>query len=108
MVPITEVPDYVLGIINLRGQISSVIDLEKKLGDKSIVDGSDTRIMIVSMHENTLGMKVDSVTEVLRISGENVSSPPKNLATKVHQNFIKGVGKIGERLIILPNLEGIL
>jgi purine-binding chemotaxis protein CheW len=111
VVPITEVPDvpdYVEGIINLRGQIISVIDLEKKLGDKQIEETPDTRIMIVSIHDNTLGMKVDSVTEVLRISSEDVSPPPKNLATKVHQNFIKGVGKIGERLIILLNLEGIL
>lgn len=105
---VPDVPDYVNGIINLRGQIVTVMDLKKKLGGVDTTKTSETRIMIVNIHETIIGMVVDSVSEVMRIAKDDISPPPKNLTTKIHQDFIDGVGKVEERLIILLNLEGVL
>ena len=73
-----------------------------------IEETPDTRIMIMNVHDNTIGMVVDSVSEVMRLNKDKVSPPPPNLTTKVHKDFIEGVGKVEERLIILLNLEGVL
>lgn len=105
---VPDVPDYMEGIINLRGKIVTVIDLSKKLRNKAIEAKNETRIMIVNVHDNTLGMIVDSVSEVMSLSMDTVSPPPKNLSTTIHEDFIEGVGKLDERLIILLNLEGVL
>ena len=111
MTEITEVPDvpeYVNGIINLRGKIVTVMDLNKKLRRGTSQETKDTRIMILNVHDNTVGTIVDSVTEVMRLPTEYISPPPKDLKTKIHQDFIDGVGKVDDRLIILLNLEGVL
>jgi purine-binding chemotaxis protein CheW len=105
---VPDVPEYVNGIINLRGKIVTVIDLKKKLRMGERKETADTRIMIVDVHENTLGMIVDSVKEVLRLNKKLVNPTPKDLATKIHDDFIQGVGNFDKRLIILLNLEGVL
>jgi len=110
MMPITRVPnapDFIEGVINLRGQITAVIDLKKKLDyyDESTLE--DKNIIIADIKGETVGIIVDSVSDVLTLSEEEIEQPPKMLASKVDTKFIKGIAKInnGERLLIMLDLD---
>ncbi len=110
MMPITRVPnapDFIEGVINLRGQITAVIDLKKKLGyyDESTVENKN--IIIADIKGETVGIIVDSVSDVLTLSEEEIEQPPKMLASKLDTKFIKGIAKInnGERLLIMLDLD---
>lgn len=110
MMPITRVPnapDFIEGVINLRGQITAVIDLKKKLGyyDESTLE--DKNIIIADIKGETVGIIVDSVSDVLTLSEEEIEQPPKMLASKLDTKFIKGIAKInnGERLLIMLDLD---
>ncbi|MCM8773906.1 MAG: chemotaxis protein CheW [Candidatus Omnitrophica bacterium] len=111
MLPVTYVPrapSFVEGVINLRGQILVLIDLAKRLNLKSIGRSEKTRIIVVDVEGSSIGMVVDEVTEVLRLSKDNIEEPPQIIATDIHQRYIKGVGKWGERLFIIIDLAKIL
>ncbi len=100
-------PHFVEGIINLRGQIIAVVDLAKRLNIPSGERGSETRIIVVEAGEVKVGMIVDSVSEVLRVSSEAVEPNPA-LAADVSAAFLRGVVKHDNRLIILLDLTKIL
>ena len=107
LVPITPVPhapDFIEGVVNLRGKIVAVIDLARRLNLKAALRSDNARIIVVEVEEDTVGMIVDEVTEVLRITQENIEQTPELIAAEIHQKYIKGVGKLGERLIILIDL----
>jgi purine-binding chemotaxis protein CheW len=110
LMPITRIPrapSFVEGVINLRGQITTIIDLRKRFGvEKS---GGDERcIMVTELESNVVGMIVDSVSEVLRLPTENIDPTPPMVMTKISADFLKGVGKLDGRLIILLDLGRIL
>lgn len=110
MMPITRVPnapDFIEGVINLRGQITAVIDLKKKLGYYDEGTLEDKNIIIADIKGETVGIIVDSVSDVLTLSEDEIEQPPKMLASKVDTKFIKGIAKInnGERLLIMLDLE---
>lgn len=99
-------PPFIEGVINLRGNITTVMDLRKRLGAKP-ENTEQTRIMIVELSDSTtVGMIVDAVTEVLRIPKENVESS-LSVASE-DSNYIVGVGKVGDRLLILINADELL
>lgn len=103
---ITRVPKspfFIEGVINLRGNVIPVIDLRKRLGLTERTNTENTRIIITKLDEITVGMVVDSVSEVLRLATASIEPPPSMLSN-VDIDFIEGVGKIDERLIILLNL----
>ena len=102
-----KTPAYVEGIINLRGQIIAVIDLANRLILESAERGADTRIIVVEAGEVKVGMIVDSVSEVLRVSTEAVESSP-TLVTDVSSAYLQGVVKKDNRLIILLDLTKVL
>jgi len=107
LIPITPVPhapDFIEGVVNLRGKIVAVIDLARRLKLKAAMRSDTARIIVVEVEEDTVGMIVDEVTEVLRITQENIEQTPELIAAEIHQKYIKGVGKLGERLIILIDL----
>ena len=111
LVPITPVPrapQFIEGVVNLRGQILAVIDLAKRLNLTPAPRSDKTRIIVVEVEDNTVGMIVDEVTEVLRLPTENIDSTPELITTEVHQKYLKGVGKLGERLLILIELAEVL
>ena len=111
LVPITPVPrapQFIEGVVNLRGQILAVIDLAKRLNLASAPRSDKTRIIVVEVEDNTVGMIVDEVAEVLRLSTESIDSTPELITTEVHQKYLKGVGKLGERLLILIELAEVL
>jgi len=107
LVPITPVPrapSFIEGVVNLRGQILAVVDLAKRLSLKANPHSEKTRIVVVEVEEHTVGMIVDEVTEVLRLSGENIEETPELITTEIQHKYLEGVGKLGERLLILIDL----
>ncbi len=110
MMQVTKVPnapDFVDGVVNLRGRIIPVIDLRSKLGLPRKEVDKDKRIIVVEVAGKTVGFIVDAVTEVLRIPA-SITEPPPDLITNVNSEFIKAVGKLEDRLLILIDLEKIL
>jgi len=103
-----KAPSFIEGVVNLRGQIITVIDLAKRLDLPSTGKTDQTRIMVVEVGENTVGMIVDSVSEVLRLSTDDIEDTPSLIDTEVHEKYLRGVGKSGERLLILLDLNEVL
>lgn len=102
-----KAPSFVEGIINLRGQIIAVLDLAQRLSLESGERGSETRIIVVEAGDAKVGMIVDSVSEVMRISEEEVEPSPA-LAADVEAVYLRGVVKRDNRLIILLDLARVL
>lgn len=103
-----KAPAFIEGVVNLRGQVVAVIDLAKRLGIVSRERGETTRIVIVEFGDNTVGMIVDSVSEVLRLSSEYVEAVPALITTEIPEPYIWGVGKLKDRLLILLDLKRVL
>ncbi|MFC1592423.1 chemotaxis protein CheW [Candidatus Omnitrophota bacterium] len=103
-----KAPLFIEGVVNLRGQIVAIIDLAKRLGIPSSPRGDTTRIIIIEIGENTVGMIVDSVSEVLRLSSEDMEDVPGLIETEVPEHYIRGVGKLTDRLLVLLDLENVL
>jgi purine-binding chemotaxis protein CheW len=100
-------PNFVDGVINIRGRVIPVVDLRCKLGMPRKEHGNDTRIVVVEVSGKTTGFIVDKVTEVLRIPSSITEAPPE-LVTGINSDFIKSVGKLEDRLMILLDMEKIL
>lgn len=110
MMRITEVPRSpacVEGVINLRGQIIPVVDLRQRLGLATTEYGPMSRIVVVEVNDRTIGFTVDRVNEVLRISSAIVDAAP-GVVTRVDSQFIAGIGKLEDRLVILLDLDKLL
>lgn len=103
-----KAPAFIEGVVNLRGQIVAVIDLAKRLGISSKPRGDTTRIIVIEIGENTVGMVVDSVSEVLRMSSEDIEEVPSLIETEVPEHYIRGVGKLKDRLLVLLDLSRVL
>ncbi len=106
--PIPRSPDFIEGVVNLRGMVLAVIDLSKRLQLTPNPRSDKTRIIVVEVGGNTVGMIVDEVNEVLRLSTDNIDEAPQIAESKISQAFITGVGKLDKRLLILIDLAVIL
>lgn len=104
---VPKAPEFVDGVINLRGRVIPVLDLRKRFGLNADENTEDTRIIVVDINDKTVGFKVDAVSEVLRLPADTVEPPP-SIVTDVDSEYIKGVGKIDGRLIILLDVTKIL
>ncbi|UCD84330.1 MAG: chemotaxis protein CheW [Deltaproteobacteria bacterium] len=110
VVDITRVPnspEHVMGVINLRGKIVPVIELKHRLKLGGTQVDKDSRIVVVEHGPRILGMMVDRVSQVLNISSSQIEDAPEEVV-KLPEDFIRGVGKIEDRMIILLNLEQIV
>ena len=108
--PITRVPKaptYVEGVINLRGNVIPVISLRSRFGMDRVEETDLSRIIVLQVQTKVFGIRVDAVTEVLRLDSESIEPPPP-IALGMDSQFIRGVGKIGERLLILLELDRIM
>ena len=103
---VPNLPHYIDGVINLRGKVIPVIALRKRLGLESLDADKKTRIVVVDVHGQILGFVVDSVSEVLRIKSETVEPSPK--LGPVERDYISGVGKLDNRLLLLIDLEKLM
>jgi purine-binding chemotaxis protein CheW len=100
---------FVKGVINLRGDIIPIIDLAGKLSLQRVeVDEEKKRIIIVELKDiQNVGMLVDNVTEMIRIDADEISDAP-DLVKAVHSDYIQGVAKVNNQLLILLNLNKVL
>jgi purine-binding chemotaxis protein CheW len=103
---VPNLPDYVEGVINLRGKVIPVIALRRRLGIESAEADKNTRIVVVDIHGQTIGFIVDAVSEVLRISSDTVEPTPR--VGQVEREYISGVGKLGSRLLLMLDLERLM
>ncbi len=110
--PITAVPnspDFVEGVINLRGNIIPVIELRKRLGFSTPdVNMEDSWILILDIEGRITGFIVDSVTEVLKIQESGIEPPPDIVVAGLQSQYIRGVCEIDEKLLILLDFNCIL
>lgn len=107
MMQITRVPQSppaVEGVINLRGRIIPVVDLRKRFGMESKAHAAESRIIVVEVAGRVLGFTVDRVNEVLRVDGSIVEPAPA-LTCGVDTDYVRGVGKLNDRLLILLELD---
>jgi len=107
MQEITEIPnapEFIEGVINLRGQITPVMDMRKRLNAEKEEIGKDTRIVIVETEGSNIGIIVDSVTGVIHMPERDISPPPVGSENE----FVKGVGKINDKLLILIDINKML
>ena|SRR5581483_415315 len=104
---VPEAPDYIEGVINLRGKIVSVIDLRKRFGEKEISTDRKNRVMVVEVDKKLVGLIVDSASEVLKLPESEIENPP-NVFEEGDVNYVTGVGKLKGRLIILIDLTKVL
>jgi purine-binding chemotaxis protein CheW len=110
MMDITKVPNSppaVEGVINLRGKVIPVIDLRARFGMEPREHDSQTRIIVVEIHAMIIGFVVDGVSEVLRIQSNTVEPPPA-VVSGIDSEYIKGVGKLDDRLLILLDLDKLI
>ncbi|MCH7733696.1 MAG: chemotaxis protein CheW [Chloroflexi bacterium] len=104
---VPRTPDFVEGVINLRGKVIPVVELRKRFGLPVQDRNSENRIVNVDIGGQEIGMVVDAVTEVLRISSDAVE-PPSSVITTADSGYLKGIAKLDDRLIIMLDLDQVL
>ena len=105
--PVPGAPDYVLGIINLRGNVVTVIDTRQRFGLESKELDDSTRIVIVESNDQVVGILVDSVAEVIDLQLSEIESAP-NVGTEDSSRFIQGVASQNDELLIIIDLNKLL
>jgi purine-binding chemotaxis protein CheW len=104
---VPNAPDYIEGVINLRGRIIPIVDLRKRFGEKVSEASKKNRIVVVELENRAIGLIVNSASEVLRIPPSEIEAP-HNVFQEGEMNYITGVGKLRGRLVILLDLNRIL
>lgn len=108
--PITEIPElpaYVKGIINLRGKIIPVLDIRLRFKKEPKEYNDRTCVIVVDIQDMSIGIVVDSVSEVLAIPEQEIVEPPK-INKGFHNRYIKGIGKVGSDVKLLLDCEKLL
>lgn len=104
-------PGFIRGVINLRGNVLPVVDLSLRLGKKETGIAKRTCVVIVEVQCGSEGMEVgvvvDAVNEVMDIEPGNIESAP-SFGTKIRNSFIQGMGKVGDKFVVLLNIERVL
>jgi purine-binding chemotaxis protein CheW len=104
---VPDAPDYLEGVINLRGKIVSVMDLRKRFGEKTAALKKHNRILVVEHAGRLAGLIVDSASEVLKIPGDAVEAPPA-MFQEGGLNCVTGLGKVAGRLVVLLDMSKLL
>lgn len=100
-------PEFIKGVINLRGNVIPVVDVRKRFGFPKGRITDLTRIIVIETNDKLTGLMVDNVHQVVRISQSNVD-PPSALIEGVSEEYIWGIGRLKDRLIVILNLSNIL
>ena len=107
---VPQSPDFMLGVINVRGSVVPVVDLRLKFGIKRVEATADTRIVIMEVALDgeivVVGTLADSVLDVMELKPSQIEPPPK-IGAKWRTEFINGIGRHGDRFIILLNIDRI-
>ncbi len=104
---VPQTPHYVKGLINLRSTVIPVIDLRALFGLPEGEQSADSRIMVLQVGTKTVGIVVDGVDEVLRISQDQIAPPPPTVAS-VGNEYLSGLAKLEDQLLILLDIDKIL
>ena len=109
---ITEIPeteDYIKGLINLRGKVIPVIDVQLRFNQEPIEYNDRTCIIVISIKSMLIGLIVEKIAEVVEIKEENIMPPPTiNRADKVHHKYVYGIGKVGDAVKLLLDPDKLL
>lgn len=104
---VPRAPEFVEGVINLRGKVIPIIDLRSRFNLERRAHDKHTRIIVIEISGMVVGFVVDSVSEVLRIQASTIEPPP-SVVSGVDSDYISGVGKLSDRLLILLDLDKLL
>lgn len=104
---VPQTPDYMKGVINLRGKVIPVIDLRLKFSMQEEIHTQETCVIVVEVNNTSIGIIVDSVSEVLDIKSGDIEETP-SFGQGIDTNFIMGLGKVKEQIIILLDIESVL
>jgi purine-binding chemotaxis protein CheW len=102
--PLPQTPDFIEGVIHVRGHIIAVIDLRKKFNIKDAEDRS-MRIIVCKIKNFIVGLLVNSVSEIISLSNEHIKPTPRVVSMQIETGFISGIARLGERIIVVLNLE---
>lgn len=108
--PVPETPEFVEGVINLRGKIIAVIDMRKRLGAPPASGGGReraNRVLILELDGKTVGLIVDSASEIMKIPADSIEPPPE-LVASIGAEYITGVGKLDDKLVVMLDLSRLL
>ncbi len=105
--PVPQTPDYMKGVINLRGKVIPIIDLRLKFSMDEVEHTKETCIIVAEVGATQVGVIVDSVSEVMDIKGEDIEEAP-NFGQEIDTNFIMGLGKTKKKIVILLDIERVL
>ena len=101
---IPQVPDFIEGLINLRGSVIPIVNLRKRFGLHPRELDDETRIIVVNIHDKTVGCIVDAVTQVMRINRDQIQPPPLGVLA-VNHRYLAGLAKLDDRLMIILDIE---
>ena len=104
---VPDMPDFIIGVINLRGNVISVMDIRKRFNLESREYDERTCIIVVQINEISVGLIVDTVNEVIDLPEKQIDPPPKT-HSGIRSNYIQGMGKVGNNVKILLDIEKIL
>ncbi len=104
---VPKTPKYIKGVINLRGEIIPVIDIRLKFNLGESIETEDSRIIIIKIEDNSVGIIVDAVAEVIQFREEDIENIT-NFSNDLSMDYIFGVGKVDNRIITLLNLEKLI
>ena len=104
---IANAPSFIKGVVNLRGVIVPVVDLRIKLGCDTVEYNGFTVVIVLNVHGRVVGAVVDSVSDVLELSGDLIKPAPEMNST-VETGFITGIASVGERMLILMDIEALM
>ncbi|MDX1763463.1 MAG: chemotaxis protein CheW [bacterium] len=107
LTPIPRAPDYVLGILSLRGTIIPIFDPKRRIGLPETGRTDKARIIVLRSGEDEVGLLVDSITSAARVPLRSIEPTPP-VIKGIEADYINGVGKVGERVIIIMNMDAII
>lgn len=107
VVPVPRAPEFVEGIINLRGKVIPVLDLRQHFGFEKKERNPNQRILLIEVGGDSIGVRVDSVLSVLRIPEDSIE-PPASVLTGDGNDYIQGIAKVEDNLIVLLDLTRII
>jgi len=104
---IANAPAFIKGVVNLRGVIVPIVDLRLRLGCESAEYSALTVVIVLNVKGRVVGAVVDSVSDVLELAKDAIKPAPE-MASAVDASFITGIGSVGERMLILMDIEGLM
>lgn len=107
-VRVPNCPDFVEGIINLRGDVTPIINLKKKFAlDKGENESMSNRIIVLNLKDKLIGFMVDDASQVISVDTSQIVSPP-DMVSGIEKAYIEGIGKIGDKMVIMLDLLKVL